>query len=186
MKPLADVRWVSALWIGTLVTLSAGLTATYTCIVPFAALSVAAAMTLSSRQALICTAALWFANQAAGFGVVNYPWTLNAIGWGAVIGAAAFAGTLAAKSCLRRLKGLSSHTRTVTGFLIAFAVYESTLYVAAVSMLGGAGAFAPGIIAQVLVVNVVALMGLWGLNQLLTAMLSSYRRRVSATPAHLA
>jgi hypothetical protein len=53
-------------------------------------------------------------------------------------------------------------------------------------MLGGTAAFAPGIIAQVLVVNVVALVGLWGLNQLLTVALSSYRRRVSTSPARFA
>src|SRR5262249_54582453 len=53
MKPITptDVRWVRTLWIGALVAVSAGLTATYTCIVPFAALGVAAAITLSGRQA---------------------------------------------------------------------------------------------------------------------------------------
>ena len=42
---------------------------------------------------------------------------------------------------------------------MAFAVYESALYATAVSMLGGTAAFAPGIIAQVLGVNVVTLVG---------------------------
>jgi hypothetical protein len=69
---------------------------------------------------------------------------------------------------------------------MAFAVYESILYGAAVSMLGGTAGFAPGIIAQVLVVNIVALVGLWGLNQLLTVAWSSYRRRVSTSPARFA
>lgn len=186
MKPFADVRSLAALWIATLVTLSAGLTATYTCVVPFAAVSVAAAMTLSNRQALVCTVAVWFANQAVGFAVMGYPWTLNTVGWGVALGAAAIAGTFAAQSTLRGLKGLRLRTQAVTAFVMAFAVYESTLYAAALSMLGGAGAFAPGIIGQVLVLNVVALMGLWGLNQLLAAMLSDYRRRAAATPARFA
>jgi hypothetical protein len=188
MKPMAptDVRWIRLLWIGTLVAASATLTATYTCVVPFAALSVAAVMTLPRRQAVVCTTAVWFANQAAGFGLVSYPWALNTIGWGAAIGAAAVAGTLSAQWLLRRADSLRSSTQTVTAFVMAFAVYESILYGAAVSMLGGTAGFAPGIIAQVLVVNIVALVGLWGLNQLLTVAWSSYRRRVSTSPARFA
>jgi hypothetical protein len=188
MKPIAptDVRWVRTLWIGTLVAVSAGLTATYTCIVPFAALGVAAAMTLSGRQALVCTAAVWLANQAAGFGLMSYPWTLNTIGWGAAIGVAAVAGTLAAQWLLRRLAGVRSSVQTVIAFVMAFAVYQSALYGAAVAVLGGTAALAPGIIVQVLGVNLVVLVGLWGLNQLLTVAFSSYRRRVSAAPARFA
>jgi hypothetical protein len=186
MKPLAtDGRWLRALWIGTLVALSAGLTTTYTCIVPFAALSVAAAMTLSRREAVVATAAVWFANQAAGFVGMSYPWTASTIGWGAAIGAAAIAGTLAAQWLLRRLGGWRPRTQVVTAFALAFAVYESMLYAAALS-LRGTGAFAPGIMAQVLIVNVVTLGGLWALNQLLAVASSSYRRRVSPSPARFA
>jgi hypothetical protein len=41
MTPLAppDARLVHALWIGILMAVSAGLTAGYTCVVPFAALA---------------------------------------------------------------------------------------------------------------------------------------------------
>jgi hypothetical protein len=188
MKPMArtDARWIHTLWIGLLTAVSAVLTAGYTCVVPFAALGVAAAMTLPRREALVCTIAVWFANQAAGFGLMSYPWTLNTIGWGAVIGVAALAGTRTAQWLLRRLDGLRSSIQAVTAFVMAFAVYESTLYAAAASMLGGTAAFAPGIIAQVLGVNVVALGGLWGLSQLLMVAVSSYRRRASASPARFA
>jgi hypothetical protein len=188
MKPIVsfDVRWVSALWIATLAAVSGGLTATYTCVVPFAALSVAAAMTLSARQALLCTAVVWLANQAAGFGLVSYPWTLDAFGWAVAIGAAAIAGTLATQWLLPRLAGLRSIAQTVIAFGLAFAVYETALYAAAVSALGGTAAFAPAIIAQVLGVNVVALVALWSLNQLLRVAFSSYLRRVSAPPARFA
>jgi hypothetical protein len=188
MKPMAttDARWTHALWIGMLMAVSAGLTAGYTCVVPFAALAVAAAMTLPTREALMCALGVRFANQAAGFGLMNYPWTLSTIGWGAAIAVAAMAATLAGQWLLLRLDALRLSIRTVTAFVMAFAVYESTLYAAAVSVLGGTAAFAPGIIAQVLGVNVVALVGLWGLNQLLRVALSSYRRRVSASPARFA
>lgn len=183
MKPMTDVRWLGPLWIGALATFSAVLTATYTCIVPFAALSVGAAMMLSTRQALLCTAAVWLANQGAGFLVMSYPWTANAIGWGAAIGAAAILATLAVQWLARRLESVRPPARTVIAFIGAFVVYQSTLYAAAVSVLGGTGAFAPGIIAQVLIVNVVTLVGLWGLSQLLTVTVASYRRRVLAPPA---
>jgi len=180
-----DARWLRALWIGTLVGLSAVLTATYTCIAPFAALSVAAAMTLSSRQALLTMAGVWLANQVAGFGLLGYPWVSDTLGWGAAIGISAAAGTLATQWSLGRLNGTRSNVQTVIAFVVAFMVYQATLYVAAVSVLGGTGAFSPGILAQVLIVNVVALVGLWGLNQLLTSW-SSYRRRAAASPARFA
>jgi len=71
MKPIAptDARWIHTLWIGLLMAVSAGLTTGYTCVVPFAALGVAAAMTLPRREALVCAMAVWLANQAAGFGL---------------------------------------------------------------------------------------------------------------------
>jgi hypothetical protein len=188
MKPMAspDARAIHALWIAMLMAVSAGLTAGYTWVVPFAALAVAAAMTLPRREAVICAVAVWFANQAAGFGLMNYPWTLTTIGWGAAIGVAAVAGTLGAQWLLWRLDRLPSSIQTVSAFVLAFAVYQATLYAAAVSVLGGTAAFAPGIVAQVFSVNVVALVGLWGLNHLLKAALSSYGRPVSASPARFA
>jgi len=182
----ADARWLRASWIGVLIALNAVMTATYTCIAPFAALSVAAAMTLPRRQALMTTAGVWLANQAVGFGLLSYPWVPNTFGWGAAIGLGAVAGTLAVQWLLRRLEGLRLYVQTLTAFSVAFAVYEAALYAAAVSVLGGTGAFAPGIIAQVLIVNVAALVGLWALNQLLTAAWSGYRRRAATSPARFA
>ena len=188
MKALAraDARWVHLLWIGLLTAVSAGLTTGYTCVVPFAALAVAAAITLPQREALVCTILVWLANQAAGFGLMGYPWTLNTIGWGAVIGVAALAGTLVAQALRPSLQGLRSSIQTMTAFVVAFSVHQSILYAAAVSILGGTAAFAPGIIAQVLSVNLVTLGGLWSLSQLLTVAVSSHRRRVSASPARFA
>ena len=181
-----DAGWIHPLWIGLLIAVSAGLTAGYTCVVPFAALGVAAAMTLPRREALVCTIAVWLANQAAGFGLMSYPWTLNTIAWGATIGVAALAAARAAQWLLGSLQGLRLSIQTVIAFVTAFSVYQSILYATAVSMLGGPGAFAPGIIAQVFGVNVVALGGLWGLSQLLMVAASSYRRRASASPARFA
>jgi hypothetical protein len=188
MKPMVriDARWIPPLWIGLSAAVSAMLTAGYTCVVPFAALGVAAAMTLPRREAVVCTLVVWLANQAAGFGLMGYPWTPSTMGWGAVIGVAALAGTLAAQWLRRSLHGWRSSLQAVTVFVVAFALYESILYAAAITMLGGTGAFAPAIMGHVLGVNVVALGGLWALSQLLTVAVSSYRRRVSASPARFA
>jgi hypothetical protein len=109
---------------------------------------------------------------------------ISTIGWGVAIGVAALAATLVAQWLLRCFKDLPSSVQMVSAFVLAFVVYQSSLYAAAVSILGGTAAFAPGIIAQVVGVNVVALGGLWGLSELLTA--ASYRRRASASPARFA
>jgi len=177
-------RWIHTVWVGLLVALSGGLTVGFACVAPFAALGAAAAMTLPGRQALVCTISVWLANQAAGFALMSYSWTLNTIGWGVAIGVATVAGTLAAQWWLLRSEGQRSTTRIVAGFATAFAVNQAILYAAAVSVLGGVAAFAPGIIVQVLGVNVVAFIGLWGVGRLLAVASGSARRRVSASPAH--
>jgi ABC-type branched-subunit amino acid transport system permease subunit len=72
-------------------------------------------------------------------------------------------------------------------FVSAFALYQLTLYILAVSILGGTRAFAPPIIGQALLVNAVTLVALYGLNQLVAAAgLLSRRRRAHASPAPFA
>jgi len=182
-----DAAWFRSLWLGLLIAASAALTTVYTCITPFAAFAVIAATTLSRRKALSCTVLVWLANQAVGFGVLNYPWTAKTFAWGVAIGGAAVIGTLAAQWTVRRLGSFRSPAQTVAAFVSAFALYQLTLYAVAVSMLGGTGAFVPRIIGQVLLVNAVTLVGLLGLNQLVTAaVFLSRRRRAHASPAHVA
>lgn len=175
----ADVRWLRVACIATLVALSAVLTASFTCVVPFAALAVAAAATLSKRQALLCTAAVWLANQAAGFLVLAYPWTSSTVAWGIAIGMAAMAATVAAQWLLARLEGLRFPTPMVAAFAAAFVLYEAMLYAVAVFFLGGAAAFAVGIVTQVLALNAVTLLGLGSLGWLLSLRSAENRR-----PAH--
>jgi hypothetical protein len=175
------------LWLGSLIAASAALTTVYTCIMPFAAFAVIAATTLSRGHAVALTAALWLANQAVGFGVLNYPWTAKTFAWGVAIGGAAVIGTLGAQWTVRCLGSFRSPAQMVAAFVSAFALYQLTLYAVAVSMLGGTGAFAPRIIGQVLLVNAVTLVGLLGLNQLVAAgAFLSRRRRAHASPARVA
>ena len=156
-------------------------------ITPFAAFAVVAATTLSRRDAVILTVALWLTNQAVGFGVLNYPWTAQTFAWGVVIGAAAVIGTLAAHWTVRRLGSFRAPALTAGAFVAAFALYQLTLYAAAMSVLGGTEAFSAHIIGQVLLVNAVTLLGLVGLYQLVAgARFLSRRRRAHASPARLA
>lgn len=186
MTPVAtNDRTGRALWIALLAALTAAMSVTYTCIAPFAALGVAAAMTLPRREALAGAAAVWLANQAAGFGVLGYPWTLDALGWGVAIGAGAMVATISAQWLVARLSRLRPSARAAIAFAAAFAAYELVLLAAARAVLGG-GAFAPGVIAQVLVVNAVSLVGLYGVSHVFALAATAYRRRASGSPAGVA
>ncbi|HEU5304476.1 MAG TPA: hypothetical protein VFU40_07525 [Gemmatimonadales bacterium] len=180
-----EAPWFRLLWLGLLVAGSAALTAMDTCITPFSAFAVLAATTLSRRDGLILTVVLWLANQAVGFGVLSYPWTADTLGWGVAIGGAALIGTLAAQWTVHLLDSWRSLGQTVGAFVSAFAHYQLALFALAVPFLGDAGAFAPRIIGQVLVVNAGALIGLVGLSQLMTAA-AALRRRAQASPARFA
>jgi hypothetical protein len=180
------VAWVRPLWLGLLIAASAALTTVYTCITPFAALAVVAAMTLSRRQALLCTVAVWLANQVVGFGVLHYPWTAQTFAWGLAIGVVSVFGTLAAQWSVRRLGSFRSPAQTVAAFASAFAVYQLALYAVAVPILGGPGTFALRIIGQVLLVNAVTPVGLVGLHQVVAVAGSLSRRRAGASLARSA
>ena len=173
------------LWLALLIVASAVLTTSYTCITPFAAFAVIAATTLSRGHAVLLTVALWLVNQAVGFGVLSYPWTVTTLAWGVVIGAAAIIGTLAARWTVGRLVAFRTPARALAAFAAAFVVYEVALYAAALLALGGTEAFAPQIVGQVLVVNAVTFVGLYGLSQLFEAAAAvlSRRRRADASLA---
>ena len=179
--------WFRPLWLGLLIAAIAALTTGYTCITPFVAFAVIAAVTLSRRDAVILAVALWLANQVVGFGVLNYPWTASTFAWGLAIGAAAVIAALAAHWAVQKLAAFHVLVRMAAGFAGAFVLYEVALYGVAVSMLGGTEAFAPAIVGQVLFANAVTLVGLVALHQLVVgAAVLHRRRRAQASPARLA
>jgi hypothetical protein len=183
-----DAVWRSPLWLGLLVACSAALTMSFTCITPFAAFAVVAATSLSRRNAIWLTIALWIANQAVGYGVLHYPWDGRSLAWGIAIGAAAIVGTLAARWAAGRLSLFTMPAQATVAFVVAFAAYQVALYIPAVTVLGGTGAFTPGILGQVLVVNLITLVGLYGLAQLAVVVMAAgeRRRRTTHLPAKLA
>ena len=129
-----------------LIAASAALSTWFACITPFAAFGVIAATTLSRRNALGLTVAVWLANQAVGFGVLHYPWTGDSVAWGVAIGGAAVIGTLTAQWTIARLGSSRSPVQVLAAFVSSFALYELALYAVAVFSLGGTRAFAAPIV----------------------------------------
>jgi len=170
-------------WLGVLIVASMGLTTWFACITPFVAFGVIAATTLSRRDAVVLTIAAWLANQIVGFAVLHYPWTTNSVVWGIAIGAAAVVATVTSQQVAGRLH-VRSLVQALAGFAAAFVTYELVLYTVAAAILGGASAFAPRVVGQVLLVNVMALIVLYGLNQFaIAASLLGSRHRSLPTPS---
>jgi hypothetical protein len=146
------------LWAGVLLIATAASSLVSACAVPIAAFAVAAAAAFGRRNALLVVAAIWFLNQAIGFGVLGYPLDLETLLWGPAMLAAALAATAVATASLfwfapRRIVALP-----VT-FIAAFAAYEACLYLAALR-LGGVEDFAAAIMVPIIVANVLWLAGL--------------------------
>ena len=166
------------LWLAILVVATIGFTLVFACAAPFAAFGAAAALTLSRRDALLTTVAVWLMNQAAGYLIVGYPWTPNSVAWGPAIGIAAVLGTLTAQWTVRRLAEAGAFARALAALILAFAVYEVAIFLVSAALLGGIAMFAPTIVGQVFITNVAALAGLYGLNRLGASL--GLRRRAEA------
>ena len=160
-----DMGWGHEFWLALLVVASAAFSFVFACATPFAAFAAAAALTLSRRDAVRLTVAVWLANQVLGYAVLNYPWTANSFAWGAVLGAAAVLTTVAARGVALRLIGRSYGVLALATLLAAFIVYEGGLFAVAVALLGGTESFTLLIVGRVFSVNVVALIGLYALHR---------------------
>jgi hypothetical protein len=131
-----------------------------------AAFGAVAALTLSRRDALLLIGAVWLANQIAGFAALGYPWTADTLVWGAVLGVVAVLATTAAQQAARRFEGTGPVATSCGTFVVAFAVYEAALFVAAVLAMGGTEDFAQTIVGEILTINAAAFVGLLVLNRL--------------------
>ena len=137
----------------------------FACAAPFAAFAVIAAALLPLRQALVTIAVVWLANQALGFGLLGYPWTVNAAVWGLVIGAAALIATFVAVITFERLARLGRFAIYPIALVASFAAYE-LIILAAVPALGGGDAMAPAVVGQVAFTNAIWLAGLVAICEL--------------------
>jgi hypothetical protein len=157
------------LWIALIVATALLLSLVFACAAPFAALAALAALNLTRREAAIVVVAGFLANQAIGFGALDYPRDASTFAWGAAMGAAALVALLSAEAAAWRLRNAHSLARGSAAFSAAFLAYEATLY-AATFVLGGAeAAFAWPAIGQVLLIDVASFVGLLALDGAMSA-----------------
>jgi hypothetical protein len=175
--------WRHQAWLALLVVAISAFSFVYACAPPFAAFSVLAAMTLSRRDAIRTTVALWLVNQVVGYVVLGYPRTVNSFSWGLIMGVAAVMATLLAGQIVGRLRTVGGLTRALVALGGTFAAYEVVLYAIAVAGLGGTGSFALSIVSRILVLNVIALAGLYALYRVGAAVGISSRPAMRETPA---
>jgi hypothetical protein len=117
------------------------------CLMPFVAVAVATALTMSRTRAAATVAAIWAVNQIIGFGFLGFPPTAMTIAWGVAIGLASLAATALASHLLAGRKAVEPWILFV--FASAFATYECVL-LAFGSVTGKVGAFTPDIVLQIL------------------------------------
>jgi hypothetical protein len=164
-----------------LVAISAVSSWEFACITPFVAFAVATGYALSARAALLTVVAIWFANQAIGFAVLGYPWTVDTILWGFAIGAAALLAAVFVGAALRL--GIRNNLTAIgTAFVLAVGAYEGGLFLVTFE-LGGREAFTPAIVSHVALLNLgwtVALIGTYEVLRYSGAIVADGRRGSSA------
>lgn len=160
-------------WLVILTLAGLGGSLVISCVTPFVALAVALAGTVRLAVALRAMTAIWLLNQFIGFAFLNFPRSLNTFLWGLAIGGGALLSTVAAASLLKRTATFSPVTWLSFALLLGYAVYEATLFLAAL-FLGGVQTFSPAIIAQIGFVNLLWLVSLAGLNELVAALLKPW------------
>ena len=152
----ADVvrRWA---WIGLLGSASIGFSLVFACAMPFVALVTLAALTMSRRDALIVTAAVWLANQAVGYAILDYPQTFDSYAWGVAIGIAVLLALAVARAIGERFERSGPFVSTGLAFLSSFAVYELALYAASFGLASSDMAFSWATVGYILQVNALGL-----------------------------
>lgn len=155
----------SIAWPVALVTTAVLGTLASACLMPFVAVGVATAATMSRARAAATIGGIWAINQALGFGLLGYPPTVFAVAWGLALGAAALLAMLVARGILGSHHHLTP--RLLTAFAAGFAAFEGGLYGFAL-VAGGTGTFTVAIIAQILTNDALWFVGLIALHLALT------------------
>ncbi|MDC9833767.1 hypothetical protein [Rhizobium binxianense] len=145
-------------WVVVISGASVALSLLFACVTPFVALAAVSAVILPRRMAVTAVLLAWLANQMVGYLVLGYPQTWDSYAWGLAIGVAAFAALAAALGVLRLAADLAV---TMAGaFLAGFITYEGVLFAATAVLPSGKGAFSASVVADVLLINSLAAIGL--------------------------
>jgi cellulose synthase/poly-beta-1,6-N-acetylglucosamine synthase-like glycosyltransferase len=173
----APTNVASFTWMMVLAIAVISATFALSCVTPFAALAVVLAGTVGLRASLRGMLAVWFVNQLIGFVFFHFPHTLNACLWGGAIGSAAFGTTIVAAVIMKYGGFWTWPLRIAIGLGLSFVVYEMVLLAAAI-FLGGLETFAPAIVSQVALVNIIALAGMMVLNEIVAVLLTPFLGRM--------
>ena len=164
-NPLA-AEWHRPVWIALLVAASVAFSLGFACATPIAAFAAIAALTMSRRDSLLLVCLVWFTNQALGFGVLHYPWTVNSLAWGAGLGIIALLSVLGAEFSTKQSVALNGIVASTVAFLSAFGIYEGLLFVASMISQSGLADYAPTIVGRIFAINTIAFIGLLVANRL--------------------
>jgi hypothetical protein len=144
-----------AIWIALIVVAGIGSSFFFACATPFAAVATLASLKIDRREAVATVGLVWLANQAIGYGILGYPWTLDSAAWGVAIGLSALLALLAA-TALTPVR--AARIGISLPFIGAFATYEMGLYLAGFVLPGGEGGFTAAVVGQIFAINLVALI----------------------------
>ena len=140
----------------------------FACATPLAAFGALAAVALSRRDGLILCGAVWLVNQVVGYTLLQYSWNINSVSWGLALGGTTILATLSSRWMYRRSK-----TRYLFGliaaFIAAFTVFQVSLYLVELFVLGGLQDSTADIVIKVLAINAAAFVGLLALHWLAVA-----------------
>jgi len=145
-------------WPAALAFAAIGGTLASSCMMPFVALAVVTAATMTRARAVATIAGAFIANQFLGFFILGYPWTFYSLSWGLAQGAAALLALGVARSSLRPVPA-AAVPRLLLAFLPSFAAYELSLFGFAL-IAGGTETFTPAIIGLIAVNEGAWLIGL--------------------------
>ena len=137
----------------------------FACATPLAAFGALAAVALSKRDGLILCGAVWLVNQVVGYALLGYSWNINSVSWGLALGGATILASLSSRWIYRRSKTQYLFRLTVA-FIAAFAVFQVSLYLVELFVLGGLQDSAADVVSRVLAINAVAFVGLLALHWL--------------------
>jgi hypothetical protein len=150
------------------------------CATPFAGLAALAALFLPRRDAFVLIVVTWIANQAMGFGLLDYPLDWSTLRGGLNLGVAALASTAAAIAAHRALLKTGFTIAVIGTLTAAFVGYEGTVFVLSPWRTGGD--FNLSTTLYILYVNGLAFVGLLVLQSIAMAVGLTVPRILPSSP----